>query len=93
MKNNFDITVVGSGFFGATIANLFASKLGKKVLVLEKRNHPGGNSWSEIDATTQIEYHPYGSHLFHTSNKNIWDYVNSFDKQENFLYICPNSTY
>jgi UDP-galactopyranose mutase len=48
------------------------------VLVIEKRNHIGGNCYSETDASTQIEYHKYGTHIFHTSNEKVWKYVNQF---------------
>jgi UDP-galactopyranose mutase len=73
-----DLLVVGSGFFGLTIAERCASELGLKVLVLERRYHLGGNAYSEKDPETGIEVHKYGTHLFHTSNKRVWDYVNRF---------------
>src|SRR3954451_5394031 len=73
-----DLVVVGSGFFGLTIAERCASELGLKVLVLERRHHLGGNAYSEIDPETGIEVHVYGTHLFHTSNKKVWDYVTRF---------------
>jgi UDP-galactopyranose mutase len=75
---NADLVVVGSGFFGLTIAERCASELGLKVLVLERRHHLGGNAYSEPDPETGIEVHVYGAHLFHTSNKRVWDYVNRF---------------
>ena len=75
---NVDLVVVGSGFFGLTIAERCANELGLKVLVLERRHHIGGNAYSEADAETGIEVHVYGAHLFHTSNKKVWDYVNRF---------------
>jgi UDP-galactopyranose mutase len=74
----FDLIVVGSGFFGLTIAERTATQLDKRVLVLERRNHLGGNAYSEPDPETGIEVHKYGAHLFHTSNKRVWDYVNQF---------------
>jgi UDP-galactopyranose mutase len=74
----FDLIVVGSGFFGLTIAEQAASRLGKRVLVLERRSHIGGNAYSEPEPETGIEVHRYGAHLFHTSNKRVWDYVNQF---------------
>ncbi|WP_409183865.1 UDP-galactopyranose mutase [Amycolatopsis sp. VS8301801F10] len=74
----YDLVVVGSGFFGLTIAERAAAELGKKVLVLERRHHLGGNAYSEIEPETGIEVHRYGAHLFHTSNKRVWDYVNRF---------------
>ncbi|MGZ4500193.1 MAG: UDP-galactopyranose mutase [Nocardioidaceae bacterium] len=75
---NADLVVVGSGFFGLTIAERCANELGLKVLVLERRRHIGGNAYSEADPETGIEVHVYGAHLFHTSNKKVWDYVNRF---------------
>ncbi|GAB3429639.1 UDP-galactopyranose mutase [Actinophytocola sediminis] len=74
----YDIVVIGSGFFGLTIAERVATQLDKRVLVLERRSHLGGNAYSEPDAETGIEVHRYGAHLFHTSNKRVWDYVNQF---------------
>ncbi len=73
-----DLVVVGSGFFGLTVAEQCASELGLKVLVLERRPHLGGNAYSEPDPDTGIEVHVYGAHLFHTSNERVWDYVNRF---------------
>jgi UDP-galactopyranose mutase len=73
-----DLVVVGSGFFGLTVAERCASELGLRVRVLERRSHIGGNAYSEPDPETGIEVHVYGAHLFHTSNKKVWDYVNRF---------------
>jgi UDP-galactopyranose mutase len=73
-----DLVVVGSGFFGLTIAERVAAELDKKVLILERRPHLGGNAYSEIDPETGIEVHKYGTHLFHTSNERVWEYVNRF---------------
>jgi UDP-galactopyranose mutase len=73
-----DLLVVGSGFFGLTVAERAASQLGKRVLVLDRRDHLGGNAYSEPEPTTGIEIHRYGAHLFHTSNTRVWDYVNQF---------------
>ncbi|MBA2464959.1 MAG: UDP-galactopyranose mutase [Nocardioidaceae bacterium] len=75
---NVDLVVVGSGFFGLTIAERCAKELGLKVLVLDRRGHLGGNAYSEPDPETGIEVHRYGAHLFHTSNKTVWDYANRF---------------
>jgi UDP-galactopyranose mutase len=76
--SGFDLVVVGSGFFGLTIAERTATQLDKRVLVLERRPHIGGNAYSEAEPETGIEVHRYGAHLFHTSNKRVWDYVNQF---------------
>jgi UDP-galactopyranose mutase len=73
-----DLVVVGSGFFGLTVAERAATELGLRVLVLERRSHIGGNAYSAPDAETGIEVHVYGSHLFHTSNPRVWEYVNRF---------------
>ena len=70
--------VVGSGFFGSVIAERIAADMGQHVVVIEKRNHIGGNSHSELDPTTGIEYHTYGSHIFHTSDPAVWSYINKF---------------
>ena len=74
----YDLIVVGSGFFGLTVAEQAASELGKRVLVVEKRHHIGGNAYSEKEPETGIEVHKYGAHLFHTSNERVWEYVNRF---------------
>ena len=73
-----DLIVVGSGFFGLTSAERVASQLGKRVLVVERRGHIGGNAYSEPEPQTGIEIHRYGAHLFHTSNTRVWDYVRQF---------------
>jgi UDP-galactopyranose mutase len=73
-----DLVVVGSGFFGLTVAERCAADLGLRVLVVERRPHIGGNAYSERDPETNIEVHKYGAHLFHTSNEKVWEYVNRF---------------
>jgi UDP-galactopyranose mutase len=75
---NHDLAIVGSGFFGLTIAERCARDLGLRVLILERRHHIGGNAYSEPEPQTGIEVHRYGAHLFHTSNARIWEYVNRF---------------
>jgi UDP-galactopyranose mutase len=74
----FDLLVVGSGFFGLTIAERVATQLDKRVLVIDRRPHIGGNAFSEPEPETGIEVHKYGAHLFHTSNQRVWDYVRQF---------------
>lgn len=71
----FDYLIVGAGLFGATFANL-VKNAGKSVLVIDKRNHIAGNCYTEN--VEGINVHTYGAHIFHTSNKAVWDYVNSF---------------
>ena len=75
---NVDLVIVGSGLFGLTIAERCANDLGLTVLILERRNHVGGNAYSAPDPETGIEVHQYGAHLFHTSNVRVWEYVNRF---------------
>lgn len=71
----YDYLIVGAGLFGATFA-YEANKRGKKCLVIDKRDHIGGNIYCK--KIENINVHQYGAHIFHTSNKKIWDYVNSF---------------
>jgi UDP-galactopyranose mutase len=78
MPRPHDLVVVGAGFFGATIAERAANELGMRVLVLERRNHIGGNAYTAPDPETGIEVHRYGAHLFHTSNEAVWSYLNRF---------------
>jgi UDP-galactopyranose mutase len=75
---NADLVVVGSGFFGLTIAERCADDLGLNVLVLERRHHIGGNAYTEAEPETGIEIHRYGAHLFHSSNTRVWEYANRF---------------
>ena len=71
----YDYLIVGAGLFGAVFA-YEAKKQGKQVLVIDKREHIGGNIYSkEVEG---IQVHQYGAHIFHTSNKEVWDYVNQF---------------
>lgn len=78
----YDYLVVGAGPFGATFA-YEANKRGKKVLVIDKRNHVGGNMYCEN--IENINVHKYGAHIFHTSNKKVWDYVNQFCTFNNYI--------
>ena len=78
----YDYLIVGSGLFGATFANL-AKEAGKSCLILEKRKHVAGNCFT--DNVQNINVHVYGPHIFHTSNKEIWDYVNKFATFNNFI--------
>ena len=74
MDKKYDYLIVGSGLYGATFAHL-ATKQGKHCLVIDKRSHLGGNLYCEnIEG---INVHKYGAHIFHTSNKQVWDFVNS----------------
>ena len=71
----YDYLIVGSGPFGATFAYL-AKQAGKTCLIIDKRKHVGGNLYCENIAG--INVHKYGAHIFHTSNKDVWDFVNQF---------------
>lgn len=70
--------IVGAGLTGSVLAERIANELGESVTVIEKRNHIGGNCWSEFDEETGIEVHKYGSHIFHTSNEEVWKYISRF---------------
>lgn len=71
----YDYLIVGAGLFGSIFA-YEAKKAGKKCLVIDRRNHTGGNVYTE--EIEGINVHQYGAHIFHTSNKEVWDYMNSF---------------
>jgi UDP-galactopyranose mutase len=81
-----DLLVVGSGFFGLTVAERVAEELGLRVTVIERRSHLGGNAYSENEPQTGIEVHRYGAHLFHTSNETVWEYVNRFTKFTDYVH-------
>jgi len=78
----YDYLIVGAGLFGSTFAYEM-TKRGKKCLVIDRRNHIGGNIYCE--ETNGINVHKYGAHIFHTSNKNTWDYVNNFVEFNNYI--------
>ena len=81
MKHNY--LIVGSGLFGSTFARL-AKDSGKSVIVVEKRNHIGGNVYTEnIEG---INVHKYGAHIFHTNNKEVWDFVNKYAKFNDYKH-------
>ncbi len=74
MEKKFDYIIVGSGLYGATFAHL-AQQKGRRVLVVDKRSHVGGNLYcQQIEG---VHVHKYGAHIFHTSNREVWEYVNS----------------
>lgn len=78
----YDYLIVGAGPFGAVFA-YEAKKRGKRVLVIDKRSHTGGNMYCE--KVEGINVHKYGAHIFHTSNKEVWDYVNQFCTFNNYI--------
>jgi UDP-galactopyranose mutase len=73
-----EILIVGAGFYGATLAERIATQLGRRVLVIDRRRHIGGNAFTEQDPVTGVEIHRYGPHLFHTSNEEVWNYLRTF---------------
>lgn len=82
MQKHYDYLIVGAGLFGATFAER-AIKKGKKVLIIDKRNHIAGNVYTnEIEG---IHVHVYGAHIFHTSYDDVWEYVNRFATFNNFV--------
>ena len=83
---NADFVVVGSGFYGLTVAERLATQHGLKVLVIDRRSHIGGNAYSANEPETGIEVHQYGAHLFHTSNERVWEYVNRFTAFTNYVH-------
>ena len=89
MKKQYDYLLVGSGLFAGVFA-YYAKKAGKTCLVLEKREHAGGNIYCEnIEG---INVHRYGAHIFHTSLRPVWDYVNQFAEFNNYVN-CPVASY
>lgn len=89
MMEKYDYLIVGSGLYGATFAYK-ANKEGKKCLVIDKRSHVGGNVYCEnIEG---INVHKYGAHIFHTNNKEVWDFVNSIVEFNRYTN-CPVANY
>lgn len=82
----YDVLIVGAGLFGLTMAERLVNECGKKVLIIDKRNHLGGNCYSEFDPETGIECHKYGAHLFHTSDERVWEYVNKFTTFTHYVH-------
>jgi len=80
IKNTYDIIIIGCGLSGAVLAERYANALNKKVLIVEKRDHIGGNCYDYVDEETGIRVSKYGAHLFHTNNKEIWKYVQKFSE-------------
>lgn len=82
MKKEYDYLIIGAGLFGSVFAHE-ATKSGKKCLVIDKRNHSGGNIYCEN--IEEINVHKYGAHIFHTNDKELWDYVNQFVDFNNYI--------
>ena len=77
----YDYLIVGAGLYGAVFAHE-AKKIGKKVLIIDKRNHIAGNVYTE--KIERINFHKYGAHIFHTNNKKVWDYIIQFTEFNRF---------
>lgn len=82
MSKKYDYLIVGSGLFGAVFA-YEAKKRGKECLVIERRDHIAGNIYCEN--VHGINVHKYGAHIFHTSNRAVWDYINQFAEFNNYI--------
>jgi UDP-galactopyranose mutase len=81
-----DLVIVGAGFFGATIAERVATQIGKKVTIIEKRNHVAGNAFDYLDSKTKIEVHKYGTHIFHTSNDKVIEYAKKYTQFNDYKH-------
>ena len=81
-----DLVIVGAGLFGLTVAQQAVEHTGARVRIIDIRDHIGGNAYSYFDEETGAEIHKYGAHLFHTSNKRVWDYVNRFTSFTNYVH-------
>ncbi len=86
MKKKIDFLIIGCGFFGSVLAERIANILKKEVLIIDKRDHIGGNCYSEVEPKTQIEYHKYGTHIFHTSNEKVWKYISEFTELNSYRH-------
>ena len=89
MQKPYDYLIVGAGLFGATVAYR-ATQMGKRVLVVDKRAHTGGNVYCE--EVEGIHVHKYGAHIFHTDNRKVWRFVNSFVEFNRYTN-CPVANY
>ncbi|RME93868.1 MAG: FAD-dependent oxidoreductase, partial [Candidatus Hydrogenedentota bacterium] len=81
----WDIIIVGAGFAGSVIAERAANELGLKVLIIDKRDHIGGNAYDERDEHG-ILVHTYGPHIFHTNNKKIWSYLSRLTEWQEYFH-------
>lgn len=81
-----DYLIVGSGLFGSVLAERISRQLKKRVTVIERRNHIGGNCYSKIDEETGIEYHQYGTHIFHTNSKDVFQYLSQFTEFNSYYH-------
>lgn len=83
---NPQIFIVGAGFFGSVIAERISTVLDLPCTLFERRSHIGGNCYSELDPHTGIEFHKYGTHIFHTSNRIVWEYISQFTEFNGYFH-------
>jgi UDP-galactopyranose mutase len=80
MFHDFDVIIVGCGLSGTVIAERYANVMNKKVLIIDKRDHIGGNCYDFVDETTNILCSKYGPHFFHTNDEEVWNYIHNFSE-------------
>ena len=80
------MVIVGAGLFGLTVAQQAVEHSGARVRIIDVRDHIGGNAYSYMDEETGAEIHKYGAHLFHTSNRKVWEYVNRFTEFTDYTH-------
>lgn len=81
--------IVGAGISGSVLANLIADRLNEEVLIIDRREHIAGNCFDYLALDENITVHKYGPHIFHTNNKEVWDYLSNFTKWH-YFYLKPN---
>src|SRR6185436_12515423 len=81
----FDYLIVGAGFAGSTLAERLARVAGKKVLIIDKRPHIGGNAYDRFDDAGLL-IHQYGPHIFHTNSKQVFDYLSEFTEWRGYQH-------
>ncbi|BBD09287.1 UDP-galactopyranose mutase [Desulfovibrio ferrophilus] len=84
--SGFKYIVVGAGLFGTTVAERIASDMGLPVAIVDRRDHIGGNCHSVTDADTGIECHVYGTHIFHTKRRRVWDWITQFTQFNSYRH-------
>lgn len=88
MFDDYDVIIVGAGLSGSVIAERYANLLKKKVLIIDKRTHIGGNCYDYVDETTNILCSKYGPHFFHTNDEVVWEYIHRFSEWERYDHKC-----
>lgn len=88
MFDEYDVIIVGCGLSGAVIAERYVNLLDKKVVIIDKRNHIGGNCYDFVDESTNILCSKYGPHFFHTNDEKVWEYIHRFADWERYEHKC-----